>query len=260
MLPKILPFVDKALIVVGREDIKAISYLTSLGDKVRIVFRPWDDNFANQWNAYLPHIDSGWILLCDDDEVPSDGMLHSLEGLINNSEKGEKYSLVKFQANPITEEQDLGPSNYYREMLFRKSPRMKYAGGQKTGCHQYLTGYQNSRVKMCPEVYYHIKSLKEEYRNAARNYFIYGIWLHGSTDGVQREEWHEMKEILSRIHPEVQTFMDLDPLLIAGTIGKELKEWLVRTYLKYKDHNEYNEMRAFTLYYAKYLHPEENLL
>lgn len=257
MLPRILPYVDQALIVIGRKDQEAITYLKSLGPKVKIVYRQWTDNFMEQWSVWTHHVKEGWVLLLDDDEVPSIELLASLDVYVNTAEKGEKHSCIEFRANPVSEGQDLGPANYWRQVFFRVVPGMHYRGGTKTGCHQYLVGYQNNRIVRSNHVYYHIKSLREEYRNAARNYFIYGIWKHGSTDGEQRDEWKELRDIVERRYPEVKTFMELDDVFIKGKVHPEMTEWMIKYYVKYKEHPEYNEMRAFCLYYMRHLHPEE---
>lgn len=262
ILPKVLPWVDQAVIVVGKEIPEADEYLASLGSKIKRVFRRWDDSFANQWNEYLKHIDNGWVLICDDDEVPSEELLKSLDNFVNASTQGQNFCCVEFCANPIYladgKEHNNGPTDYYRQIFFRRAPQMHYRGGTKTGCHQYLVGYQNNRFVRSKEVYYHIKSVSDEHRNAARNYFIYGIWLHGSADGDQREEWHELRSILTKTNPEVQTWTDMERLLIAGNIHQELKDWMVKWHTKFKGHSDYNEMRAVVSYYFKFLHPEEN--
>ena len=262
LLPKVLPYVDRAVIVIGKKDDEAIEYLKSLGPKMTIVFRKWDDNFANQWNEYLRHVSSGWVLICDDDEVPSQPLLESLDKLVNASQQGNNFCCVEFCANPIYladgKEHDNGPTDYYRQIFFRKTGQMHYRGGTKTGCHQFLVGYQNNRIVKSKEVYYHIKSVSDEHRNAARNYFIYGIWLHGSADGDQREEWHELKAILKRTNPEVETWTDMERLMIAGNIHEDLKAWMVKWYQKFNGHSDYNEMRAVVSYYFQHLHPDEN--
>lgn len=257
MVPKILPYVDKAVIVIGRKDQEAEDYLASFGNKIFVHYRSWDDNFAKQWQSYLQFIKDGWVLIMDDDEVPSDELLQSLREIVDKSNNGENYSIVKFRANPISEGQDMGAVNYWRENFFRYTPKLKYQGGTKTGCHQYLIGYQNGKSIQSNHVYYHIKSLREEYQNASRNYFIYGIWLHGALDGIQRKEWHEMQNIISRHYPSIKTFMELDDILIKGNIVSELKNWMKKTKKEYDGNPEYNECRAIHDYYFKYLHPEE---
>jgi len=146
---------------------------------------------------------------------------------------------------------------------------MHYKGGTETGCHQYIVGYQNNKIIRSDLVYYHIKPLEDEYRNAARNYFIYGIWRHGSVDGDQREEWHELKDILAQVYPQIKYFPDLDRVMKAGHIHQSLKDWMVKWYAKVQPGSDYfnerpeyraddyNELRAVFSYYMKYLHPEE---
>lgn len=258
LVPKVLPFVDKAVIVIGEDDEPAKEYLKSLGPKVECYYHKWEDNFARQWNNYLQHINEGWILLCDDDETPSDEMLQSLDWFINNSLLGEKFCFVEFRCHNISEEQLAPePANYWRQMFFRYNSSMTYKGGPITGCHQYIVGHQNGKGVRCNAVYYHDKSLKEEYQHASRNYFIYGIWPHGSQEGQQREEWHNLKNVLETDYPPVSTFPELDDFLVAGNITKNLKSWMINTYNEYRDHPEYNEMRALVQYYFKFLHPEE---
>lgn len=262
LLPKVLPYVDRAVIVIGKEDQETRDYLGSLGPKVNVVYRKWDDNFANQWNEYLKHVKEGWVFICDDDEIPSQPLLDSLDGYINAAQLGNNFCCVEFRSNAIYiddngKEHDSGPNNYWRQILFRRTGSLHYRGGTNTGCHQYIVGYQNNRIVRSNHVYYHIKTVSDEHRNAARNYFIYGIWLHGSADGVQREEWHELRNILGRTNPDVTTWTEMERLLIAGQIHPDLKDWMSRWYNKFKNHNEYNEMRAVVSYYWKFLHPEE---
>jgi glycosyltransferase involved in cell wall biosynthesis len=259
LIPKVLPYVDRVVVVIGERDQKTEEYLKSFGDMVEIYYYKWHDNFAASWNAYLKQIEEGWVLICDDDEIPSDAMLGSLDDYINESARGENYCAIGFRCNPISEGQDMGPCNYYRQIFFRHIPGMRYASADpETGCHQCLIGYQNNRIihSRDHEVYYHVKSLIDEYRNASRNYFIYSIWV--SDQNVYRsEEWLEFKELLKQHHLGVDIFPEFDRLLIENTVAEPIKDWMVRWYKELHDHSERNEFRALVLYYFKYLHPEE---
>lgn len=271
LVPKVLPYVDRVVIVIGEKDQESIDYLKALDDKVEVYFYKWHDNFAASWNAYLKQIKDGWILLCDDDEVPSDPMLESLDGYINTSALGENFCGVGFRCNNISEGQDLGPCNYYRQILFRRAPGMKYSSADpESGCHQVLLEYQNNRIihSRDNEVYYHIKSLKDEYRNASRNMWIYHLWF--SDSNIQRrEDWYELHNIVKEVYPEVQSFPDLDKLLVTGNIHQRLKDWMIKWWNNLQEgsdylnnhpdylHTDYNEVRALPQYYFKYLHPEE---
>ena len=119
-----------------------------------------------------------------------------------------------------------------------------------------MVGYQNARGVQSDLLYYHIKSNADAHQNAARNYFIYGIWPHeGVTE--RREEWHELRAVLEKNYPDVETFGDLDKILIAGNVHANLVDWMVRRFKQYETHPDYNEMRAFHNYYYQFLHPEE---
>jgi hypothetical protein len=270
LVPKVLPYVDRAVIVIGEKEQESIDYLKSLGDKMEVFYYKWHDNFAASWNAYLQQIKSGWTILLDDDEVPSDAMLKSLDEYIQASAHGEKFCAVGFRCNPISEGQDMGPCNYYRQVFFRRVPGMKYVSADpESGCHQCLINYQNGRIihSRDNEVYYHIKSLKDEYRNAFRNTYIYGIW-RSDTDIQRREDWYELHNAVKEAYGEDLVFPDLHKKLENG-IPESLTQWAVKWHSNLSegsdylnDHSDYlytdyNEVRAVIVYMFKYLHPEK---
>lgn len=249
----ILPYVDRAVIVDGGSSDGTAEYLDSLAPKVKRVYRKWDDNFSNQYNEYLKHIDDGWVLIFDDDELPSKELLESLQGLIQESNFGQKFSCVEFRSNPQDPEAgwDPGPANHYRQVFFRKTPHMRYV----VDLHQSLRGYQNNKIIKRNEVYYHIKTRRQEFQNACRNFFIGGWWPPGASHPEKDHTWQELKSLISKHYPEVQYFSDLNNLMIKGNLHPELKEFI----LKYKNIEGagYGELRAYAVYYFEMLHPEE---
>lgn len=237
-LPIVLPHVDRCVIVDGFSKDGTYEYLTSLGPKVQVFQREWDDNFANQYNEYLRHIKGGWVLLMDDDEVPSEGMLNSLREIVKASDGGKKFDTVEFRANDITynvgdwaNRVDNGPCEYYRQVFFKWNPNLHYT----INLHQALQGLRGPGAR-CTEHYYHIKSTLDQYRNACRNYFIGGEWPSGGgyTDGIKTPEWHQMKDILARNHPEIKVFSGLNALIVSKKVCQEFLDWAQ----KYAHHNE----------------------
>lgn len=249
--PVILPYVDRAVVVDGFSKDGTYEYLKSLGSKVRVVQREWDDSFANQYNEYLKHIKGGWVLLCDDDELPSEGLLKSLREVVSASEGGAKFGVVECRANDISYAEgdwenrvDNGPCEYYRQIFFKWYPDMHYV----VDLHQALQGMRGPVVRNT-EHYYHIKSTKDEYRNACRNYFIAGEWPPGPrNDGIRTAEWLEMKKILEEHHPEVKVFSNLNSLLVSKTVCPQFIDWI----FKYQDHGRdegtSGELRAYAGY------------
>lgn len=228
-LPIILPHVDRAVIVDGYSKDGTYEFLKALGPLgVEVYQREWDDSFANQYNEYLKHIKGGWVLLCDDDEVPSEELLKLLRPLVEKSEGGTKFSTAEFRSNDISYVEgdwenrvDNGPCEYYRQIFFKWYPDMRYT----VHLHQALQGLRGPVVR-CKEHYYHIKSTRDELRNACRNYFISGEWpSHPVEEGIKTPEWHEMKEILAKNHPEVKLFSQLNGLLVSNQVCQEFKDW-----------------------------------
>jgi len=253
-LPIVLPHVDKCVIVDGFSKDGTYEYLTSLGPKVEVFQREWDDSFANQYNEYLRHVKGGWVLLCDDDEVPSEELLSSLREIVAQSERGTKFGVCEFRANDISyiegewdKRVDNGPCEYYRQIFFKWNPNLKYT----VNLHQALQGMTGPVVKSQAH-YYHVKSTRDQVRNACRNYFIGGEWPSGGgqTDGIKTPEWHELKELLSQHHPEVSIFSHMNGLMVSGELNPALLEWAE----KYRDHNtgvedeSSGELRCYSQY------------
>ncbi len=260
LIPKVLPYVDRVLLVLGEDSPETVDWLKSLkAGKIEIIRRDWDDSFANQYNAYLPFVEQGWVLLCDDDEIPSDGMLSNLRPIVNNSEQGNKYSIVEFKVNPISEGQDMGPANYYRQMLFKWTPQMRY----KCNLHQFLTGWYNHKCIRSEELYYHIKPLKDEYKAAFRNYWIGGLWVNPEADkngdGIKGPEWHELKTLVATHHPDVKVFNQLAAKIQDGTVHPAIVKWSLKIWRDFETHPHYNEPRAVKDYIFKHVHPEWNI-
>ena len=251
LLPKVMPVVDSGILIVGRDDQpETIEYIKTFAPKLQYEIFPWQDSFGLSYNQFLKYGDlNTFLLILDDDEVPSDGMLKSLKPLVERSVNGTRYAQVEFRANPISEGQDLGPCNYYRQQLIKWSPQLQYKGH----LHQYLVGHFNNKAIRCDEVYYHIKSLKDEYRAAFRNYWQGGLWIHGTVeDGVKGAEWYELRGLVTTHHPDVKTFGDLAKKIEDGTVNKEIVRWVVRTFYQFETHPHYNEPRAAKDYIFKY--------
>ena len=253
-LPIILPYVDRVVIIDGGSQDSTVEYLKSLGHKVEVFHRAWDDSFANQYNEYLKHVKEGWVLLCDDDEVPSEQLLLTLRNCVEKSENGTKFDHVEFRANDVTYVEgdwenrvDNGPCEYYRKVFFKWNPNLHYT----VHLHQALQGLRGPVAK-CKEHYYHIKSTKDELRNACRNYFISGEWpSHPVEEGIKTPEWNEMKQLIATHHPDAGLFSNLNGLMVSGKVCQEFKDWAE----KYRAHNEgvdgesSGELRCFAKYF-----------
>ncbi len=263
LVPKVLPYVDRFVLILGRQDPEVLEYLNGLPEayKLDLVDYPWRDNFADSYNQYIKQVSGGWMLMLDDDEVPSDSLLETLDEYINESDNGNKFCCVEFCANPIYladgREHDNGPTNYYRQLLVHWNSNLQYRGGPKSGMHQFLVGHQNGRLVRSPHVYYHIKSVSDEHRNAARNFWIAGIWRHGTNEGEIPTSLLRLRAIVKEEYPEVKSFMDLDDIFIAGNISQRVKDWMTEIYEKHRTNPDMNEGRAVCSYYFSHLHPEE---
>lgn len=261
-IPKIIDYVDRMVFVDGYSVDGTKEWLESFSPKIFVTQRKWDDSFANQYNEYLKHIGDGWVLLCDDDELPSEELLKSLRDVVKNSNEGKHYSCVEFTCHPLEVDKagkiliDNGPVQYYRQIFFLYQPNMRYM----IDLHQALTGYKNGRMIRRPETYYHIKSVFDEYRNACRNWWIAGVWIGGSTEGIKHKEWYDFREVVLKAYPEVEVFGDLNAIMVKGDMDKSVKDYLysIKDITDDQSSNRlFNEFRAYWKYYFELLHPEE---
>ena len=251
-LPIVLPHVDRAVIIDGGSQDGTVEYLKSLGPKVEVYHRAWDDSFANQYNEYLKHVKEGWVLLCDDDEVPSEQLLTVLRQIVEQSGGGTKFDHVEFRANDVTyiegdweNRVDNGPCEYYRKIFFKWNPDLRYT----VHLHQALQGLKGPVAKS-QEHYYHIKSTKDQERNACRNYFISGEWpSHPVVEGIKTPEWKEMRDHMSEEH-DVKLFSQLNGLMVSGQACQWFRDWaeLYRTHNAGIDGESSGELRAFARY------------
>jgi glycosyltransferase involved in cell wall biosynthesis len=261
-IPKVIDYVDRIVIVDGFSVDGTKEWLESYSPKIFVTQRRWDDSFANQYNEYLKHIGEGWVLLCDDDELPSEALLKSLKDIIKNSNEGKVYSSVEFKCHGMEIDKDgkvlldPGPCEYYRLIFYLYQTNMKYL----IDLHQSLVGYKNGRSIRRQETYYHLKTNEDMYRNACRNWWIAGVWLPNATEGVKVAEWHELRDLVLKVYPDVKVFGDFNAVMVKGNMDKSVKDYL----LKIKDIPDdeksgrlLNELRSYYKYYFDILHPEE---
>jgi hypothetical protein len=257
-LPLIMPYVDRAVIVIGVRNEEAEAFLQSYPN-VQVVYRPWDDSFRAQYQAGLDVIEGGWMLWLDDDEVPSEEMLQSLRPLIQHSEHATKFDTVSFRCCDVWDGNVGNPSDYYREMLTAWNNKLRF----EIDLHQSMVGKRAGA--RCDAIYYHHKDQEGAMRGACRDFFTAGVWadhkesfeywfketgqdprcfpggplnsnFYPLRDGFYIDSWHEMKDILKRNHPEVKIYSDLDRLIRTEAVCQEFKDWAER-------HNEENDKR-----------------
>ncbi len=258
----ILPYVDKAVIVTGREDEEAEKFLAGF-EQVTVVYRPWSDSFKDQYQVGLDIIKGGWMLWLDDDEIPSVEMLKSLRGIVQQSQDATRFDTVSFRCCDVWDGQQGEPSDYYREMFTAWNPHLCF----EINLHQAMMGKRKGA--RCNDVYYHHKTQEGSMRGSCRNFFAAGVWADAQEsfeywykltgedprvnrgaplvpqsqgqayplqDGFRIDSWHEMKDILARNHSEITYFHQLDPLIRNGEVCQEFVEWAER-------HNEKNDTR-----------------
>ncbi len=273
-LPLVLPHVDSAVIVIGRKCEETITYLKRF-PQVKIIYNPWKDSFRDQYQVGLNNIDGGWVNIMDDDEISSEGMLRSFRPLIEQSKDGSVFDVVEFRAVEIRENRIGEPTDYYRQMLYKWEPHLRY----QINLHQALVGLK--RGSRLQELYYHFKDDLGNLRGGCRDFFTAGVWAdhkdsfeywyketdqdprlnpngllvpnsqglpYPLQDGFRIDAWDEMKKILKEHHPEVEYYTDLDALIKEGKVCQEFVDWAVRHNAENDKRPHLHELYAFDEY------------
>ena len=263
-IPKVIDWVDKIVIVDGYSVDDTKEWLENYGsNKITVTQRRWDDSFANQYNEYLKFINKGWILLCDDDEIPSEALLRTLRPLIQMSEGGRKFNIVEYKSHPMEIDKsgnilyDNGPADYWRQIFFKHYPNMHYV----IDLHQAIEMSERPKFIRRDEVYYHLKTNEDGYRNAVRNWWISGVWLPDAREGIKPPEWHEFRDVVRRVYPEVKVFGDLNAIMVKGNMHKSVKDylWKIKDIEDEQPKRLFNELRSAYKYYFEKLWPNEKI-
>lgn len=263
LLNRCIDYVDRVIIVDSFSVDGTREWAENFSPKVLVVQRQWDDSFARQYNEYLKYVEDGWVLILDDDEYPSKALLKSLPEVIEKSNNYRNYGIVEYRCNPIDIDNngiiigDNGPVNYYRQLFYKYEVGMRYI----IDLHQSLIGHKNRNVVKREEVYYHIKSEQDMYRNAIRNWWIDGVWMTGASSGFRPPEWYELRDVVLEAYPDVKVFGDWNSIMLIGNMDKRIKDHLYKIKDIKDEHPNrlFNELRATWRYYFEMLHPEEKI-
>jgi len=258
-LEQVLPYVDRAIIVTGELTDEEIKALEDMDEKVHVFWHEWEDNFSKQRNNYIKEIKKmgkpyGWVLVTDHDEVLSEEACKLLRPVVDQSNEGQNYSVVKINSYDITYD-NLGnkvhenQSDWYKDLLFKVWHTTHYVGNHHEGLRTIITGI----IKMPKSApYYHIKTFEHIIRRGIENFWIGG---GGANIGKNNPIWVELKDICKKLG--LNSFNEFENYLKEGNIDKSLSDWMI----KYRNHDEMpwvdSELRSFFIYYYYYLHPEE---
>jgi glycosyltransferase involved in cell wall biosynthesis len=252
-LQKYLPYVDEAVIVDGGSIDDSIFYLRNLAKvepKLKFFIYPWPDNFSEQRNNYLKHVeDNSWCLVSDPDEWYQEETLKKLRPLIDEAER-KGVNLIRFKCKSISLHGDKevwsSLDNYYKGLLFKKTPGLKYVGNP----HEHITGVPIKSMNT-ELLYEHVKQENVIWHRGARNLFVGG---GGPNLNKSNLRWVELRNIAESLG--LKTWHAFDSYLLKGNISKDLKDWMI----KYHDVSGFDgasEHRELYKLYFRIYHPEE---
>ncbi len=278
---RVLPHVDHYVVVDNGSAPGMRAWLRNFARaNVEVVFRQWNDSFADARNAYLDVAerlageDPGrpvFIAAADDDEVYSDALLADLRKIGRWMFCEDLNVLQPFSMNADLDWRGDRAfewrGGHYKPLMFVWEPGMRYRDSPGH-FHEDLVVPTGWRVRSLDDeqgkyVYWHEKRYGETWLRATRNFFAGG---GGPNLGERNPLWRPFRALFAR--RGVTTSDQMQRYLRAGGIDQEIKDWFVNRRHLGTEHDPTppmwsewpdgtSEVREGFLAYYVFLHPEE---
>ena len=192
----------------------------------------WNENFATYKNKSISHVTTPWVLTFDHDEVPTEAMAAQLDILVQGSNKGRNYQMVRFRESLCVDEQHvLAPEP--RKLLMHINSKNPYDGKLTVGIKPNMFARANDNHS----IYLHFKTSTEILTNSIRN-----VVLGNDKNNLSSllKDWMVSKNI--------STYNEFMKYLNNGNIDIWLKNWMNKaSEMESKD----NTYKCFSLYYKQ---------
>jgi hypothetical protein len=255
VLPKILesisvmsPYVDEIHVQGDDFDEEDITYLEAKGASVHIEL--WRDEFSDYKNKCIAPANTEWVLILDDDEIPTRELAERLHEIVKKSNSGRNYNIVSFdvvdmetlKGEVVSERRSPGG----KPLLHWNVPEPYYGNP-----HIWLKpSYYPWRTVHAPYAYKHMKERGTELPRSVRN-----VFLGGGGDNTREGNplWVELRTLTRELN--IDTWKEFDGYLKKGGIDPRLLDILKKlAEMPWKD----SELQDPLKYYQQ-LHPEEEL-
>ncbi len=214
---------SKMFIVDGNLSDSAKQYYHNTSPNIVVIDSPWRDDYCRQYEAFASQIPDGeWCLYLDDDEIPSQELLHFLKTtplsddlnmmllpcILHLTEDGKTF----YAAEPAPAKDYFG--QWVKRILFKKTETLYF---RSFGSHV-IPSHQNEKSEYIPHPYFHLKSLQSFVKNDVWQAFLHpegqqfsalhaalfrrGVTLTGTPTTQQFKE----KTRLGQWHPLLQKF------------------------------------------------------
>ena len=152
-------------------------------NKLLVVNRSWNNNFAGAYQTYLDCTEEGdWILMMDSDEFPSQLLMDNLDKIIEDSDNGRNFDIamlpvVDFLDGEKLWNDDEVPQTYQPGMWVKyifvrrgKNPiQLVYSGTSESNCHAIAQG---TKYAYYCYPYYHKKNTLDFVKNELWEMFL----------------------------------------------------------------------------------------
>lgn len=223
-----------------------LAVLAACGAHVHI--EEWKDDFSAYKNKLYSHAKTGWVMVCDHDEIPTQELLIHLKEILEKSQQGTKYNMAQFDVIDVKTLQDKVMSevrNPEGKPLLHVNVPDAYYGNP----HVWLKpGYFPWKPQKCPYAYKHVKALGSELPRSVRN-----VFMGGGGDNAREKNplWPELRRVAEELG--LTTWAQFDVYLRKGKIDPRLLNMLKElAEIPWKDTELEDPLR-----YYQQLHPEE---
>lgn len=240
------PYVDEIHVQGDDFNEEDITYLEAKGASVHI--EPWRDEFSDYKNKCIAPANTEWVLILDDDEIPTKELAERLLEIVKKSNSGRNYNIVSFdvldvetvKGEVVSERRSPGG----KPLLHWNVPEPYYGNP-----HIWLKpSYYPWKTVHAPYAYTHTKDQDSILPNSVRN-----VFLGGGGDNTREGNplWVELRALTKALG--IDRWKDFHAYLKKGKTDLGVLDVMKRLAdMPWKD-SELGDM----LKYYKLLHPGE---
>lgn len=218
--------------------------------KLSIVDRPWNDNYAEAYQAHLNLLEEGdWVLIVDSDEFPGELLKLNLDKIIEDSNNGENFDIVHLPVVDYLDDVALWGENevpqtykngmWTKQILLRKGKepiQLKYFGS-----HVIPIG---TKYAYYPYPYLHKKKWTDFFHNE-----VFQMVLCPEGQMVNPFDAINFKKGLE--FANIKTMADMRNAIKNGTLGDYLENLITKNRHRYRNEHK-KELHPFRQLYCLY--------
>lgn len=238
-----IDYVDEIVIQAEAFSKTETSALEKYGHKVKFFIELWKDDFSEYKNKLIARTNANWVCTVDHDEIPSRELCESLMQLARDSDNGNKYNIVGFNATNTTLNAVgtvIDQHHGIGKELFHLNIHNCFHGDVHIWLRTDIPNHMWKGIRT-QSTYEHRKTELEVIQRSCRNVFLGG---GGDTVKEKNPTWIKLRKITEELG--IKTWNEFDNYIKNGTVIPKLEELFEEMY-NFTWHDD--ELKMLKTYY-----------